>query len=222
MTWGSPSLRRSRPIVTPNAKADATNAVSEAHEGDANERHVRFIPVIAHQWRVNDFMITDNIGGNFFPGSLEAHSTKAVGLIFRFSRFDEVKRQFDYIPDGALRGNYDFVYAPNSCVAHGSELVPGVQWPGQLSIDGDLSEYEALVNDQDEPRQQTTITCMGQPIVPVQWGLEDLQTIVSGKQKPQMEPSDTKLTGLTTSPGVEADETTTWQWTFTADVPRHP
>ena len=207
--------------LTPKAEADIAGTVRESHEGRANTKTLRFIPVIAQRWNVKDLMITDNIGGGGpFPGGLESDATRALdGFVFRFSRFDRTGDKFVYIPDGPIHGSWNYVYAPLSCTGSGSIDAPNQQWPGYLWLEEDLSSYEVLVDTSSQPPQISTISCMGKPILPMQWKLQQLEVFEGVKQKPQMSPSDKKLTGLTTQPGIEAGSTTTWQWTFSADVP---
>ncbi len=210
-----PPLGLLKAVVT----ADPVNTVHELNE-DNNTLSAGLIPVVAREWKVMDFMTTSDGGASVFPGSLESSATKALdGFIFRFSQFNETAKRFEYVPDGTLGASFDYVYAPLSCIGHGGTQVPNRQWPGYLRLEDDLTSYDALVQTNDQPVQMATITCMGQNGFPVQWTFQDLVSFAGVKMHPQMSPSDTKLTGLKTVPGLGPGMTTTYQWTFKADVP---
>jgi hypothetical protein len=61
---------------------------------------------------------------------------------------------------------------------------------------------------------------MGTPALQFEWTWQALETFVGeGKTPETPSPYSTRLTGHTERPTGPGNNTTTWQWTFRADVP---
>jgi hypothetical protein len=210
------------------AYADAIGTVNESRESN-NRRLAPLLPVIARQWKVLDFMVTEDLSGAAFPGALMTDFTKACWqvdcgryFVFRFSTFDEAAKTFEYVPEGTVRAGWDYSYPPLQCTGHAAEIRGPKQWPGHLEIDSGLDWYEGLVDVRvaEAPPAHGGIVCPGAPQpVEVEWAFQNLVTYVGERQHAAMpSPSATKLTGHTEGTGM-GNAQTTWQWTFQADVP---
>jgi hypothetical protein len=215
-------------VLVAQAKADVSHVVTETNEGNNDRRARTLLPVVAKQWKALDFMTTENLGGAGFPGALETNATKVCAqvdcgryFLFRFSTFDEASKRFEYIPSGTVRASASYVYAPLSCTGQGNAIYGPYDWPkDSLWIDDQLDHYEASVNTEAAAPATTPfwVTCMGTPILQNGWGWQTLLTFVGEKQYPSMDsPYSTRLTGHTEK--TAGGTTTTWQWTFQADVP---
>lgn len=210
------------------ASADGARSVQEIDEQN-NARTAPLIPVIAQQWKVLDFMTTDDLSGTSFPGALESHFTKACWqvdcgryFVFRFSTFDETAKAFEYVPEGTIRAGWQYLYPPLNCTGNATEVRGPKTWPGQLLIGGDLDWYDGDIDvpAAEAPPAKGQIACPGSPTaVPVEWAFQPLATFVGEGERPTTPgPSATKLTGHTERMNV-GNTKTTWQWTFQADVP---
>jgi hypothetical protein len=210
------------------AMADGAETVHEVREHN-NTAQAAHLPVIAQQWKVLDFMTTQDLNGSTLPGSLATTFTKTClqvdcgrFFVFRFSTFDEAAKDFMYLPDGTIRGGWDYVYTPLRCTGHAAEAGGPRTWPGHLAIDDALDSYEGEIDVPDvaAPPARGQIACAGSPqTIPVEWGFQNLLTFVGEKQRPRMPaPSATKLTGNTERQTIGTNKTR-WQWTFQADVP---
>jgi hypothetical protein len=210
------------------AYADSVGTVNESKESN-NRRLAPLLPVIAHQWKVLDFMVTEDLSATAFPGALTTDFTKACwqvdcgrNFVFRFSSFDESAKAFEYVPDGTIRAGWNYLYPPLQCTGQAAEIRGPKQWPGHLEINGQLDWYKAVIDvpAAEPPPAHGGITCPGAPQpVEVEWAFQNLETYVGEVPHPAMpSPSATKLTGHTEGNRL-GNIKTTWQWTFQADVP---
>jgi hypothetical protein len=208
--------------------ADSVGTVQEVNEQN-NTRHASLLPVIAEQWKVLDFMITQDLSGASFPGALESEFTKTCWqadcgrfFVFRFSAFDEAAKVFKYVPEGTIRAGWQYLYPPLQCTGNANEIRGPKTWPGQLLIESTLDWYDAAieVHAAEAPPARGSINCPGSPVgIQQEWAFQDLQTFVGERQHVDMpSPYETKLTGHTEKQTI-AKNKSTWQWTFQADVP---
>jgi hypothetical protein len=215
-------------LLRVEARADSSRVVQETDDRNNTKDAPHLLPVIAHQWKVSDFMITQTLNGATLPDSLATQSTKVgcvatcSGFVFRFSTFDEASKEFEYVPSGAVLASFGYSYAPLQCTGSASDNATKDPWPGSFWIDSELDRYYATVEvrDVEPPPARAVVNCMGNPTLQVEWNWENLATYVGERKFVDVpSPYDTRLTGHTEKPTGIGNNTTTWQWTFKADVP---
>jgi len=221
-------FKRKPPIglLLVKATADISKAVQESDEdNNALHRH-GFLPVIAHQWKATDFLVHSDLSNLGFQGAVAGSATRAGCvacndvLRFRFSTFDEASKHFVYTPTGPVNADFSYAYTPLSCLGSASENATKDAWPGSFWLDAGLDKYDAVVDipSVEPPPARAQIYCMGQPVLQLEWAWHALETYVGDGVVPDVpSPYDTQLTGH--KERTIGSDTTTWQWTFKADVP---
>jgi CARDB len=221
-------FKRKPPIglLLVKATADISKAVQETDENNNSLHRHGFLPVIAHQWKATDFLVHSDLNDLAFPGAVAGSATRA-GCIscsdvlrFRFSTFDEASKHFDYVPTGPVNADFSYAYTPLSCQGSATDNATKDAWPGSFWLDSELDKYNATVEvrDVEPPPARAVIYCMGQPSLQLEWAWHNLETFVGDGVVPDVpSPYDTRLTGHTER--NIGSNTTTWQWTFKADVP---
>jgi hypothetical protein len=220
-------------LLRVRAIADQRDSVDEGKANEKNNvRHAKnLLPVVAHSWKSVDFETFDTLSQGGFPGSLMTDTTQTCPpsdcgdqpFIFRFSTYNEAAQQFEYVPSGTLTAGWHFSWdgGGQHCTGDAHETRGPKDWPGGFWLNGKLDSYEGSVNVSDEaPPSLGEIYCNGNPIMPVQWALQDLETYIGDGLTPRMPSSDcTRLTGHHEKTQVSG-AVTTWQWQFQAVVPK--
>jgi hypothetical protein len=184
-------------------------AITKTRQREESES-LKPIPVIARDWTVSYFHTTLNAGG---PG-LSIDTFAELQLMFRFSRLDEAKEQFVYVPVGQITDRSS--YAAGGCSGSGSRDMTLTPWPDSyLLIKADLTRYSAGIDTSQQPPVSFNATCptLGNFSIPVQAPWNSLATF-TGKGALSMRPEQTTLTdeGSKMTPAGELKFT----WSFVA------
>lgn len=184
-------------------------AITKTRQREESES-LKPIPVIARDWTVSYFHTTLNAGG---PG-LSSDTFGELKLMFRFSRLDDAREQFVYVPVGQIttRASYD----AGGCSGSGSRDMTLTPWPDSyLLIKADLTRYSAGIDTSKQPAVTFSATCpsLGNFSIPVQAPWSSLATF-TGKGALSMRPEQTALTdeGSKMTPAGELKFT----WSFIA------